>query len=502
MLSHKNHNPDVLSCLANLSADEIFTPPSVANQMLDLLPDKLWRDETVTFLDPCCKSGVFLREIAKRLIEGLKQKIPNKQERINHIFHKQLYGIAITQLTSLIARRSLYCSKDARGKYSVVENFLSSDGNIRYNDKAKHSWHNGRCKFCGASQAAYDRDDDMESHAYEFIHTHNPKEIFNMKFDVIVGNPPYQLDDGGNSVSATPIFQHFVRQAKKLTPRFLSMIIPSRWYAGGKGLDEFRQEMLNDKRISRLVDFESSKNCFPGVNIAGGVCYFLWENEYDDMCEVTNLHGNSHDRTRRFLSKFSVFIRSNKAVSIVEKVTSMSSEMMDNFVLPRNPFGFATNFRGNEKRSDGDIAILSSQGLGYVSKDSVTKNISLIDKHKVLIGRLVPSNGELNVNPVDGYRVITDTKILRPNEISTESYIVIGSFDNEAELSNFNEYINLKFPRFLLRQAISSVNVTRDCFAFVPVLDFQEKWTDYKLYKKFALTNDEIEFVEKTIRSR
>ena len=493
------YNPDVLSCLANLSNDEVFTPPEVVNRMLDMLPQELFSSPDTTFLDPACKTGVFLREIAKRLIKGLEYQIPDLQERLDHIFHKQLFGIAITELTSLLSRRGLYCSKYPNSEFSVSQ-FDDTQGNIRFK-KIKHSWRDGKCVCCGATQSEYDRAADLETHAYELIHMSKPEGIFNMKFDVIISNPPYQLSDGGNGVSAAPIFQLFVEQAMKLKPRFLSMIIPARWYAGGKGLDSFREMMLANKHIRKIVDFESSKDCFTGVNIAGGICYFLWDRDNAGTCEMTNFTADNPVTAERELDEFPILIRSNLAVSIVHKVLASGCEVYSDHAYPRNPFGFATNYRGRTERQPGDIELLTSKGFQYVSRSEVKKNADIIDSYKILIGRLVPSNGELDVDPKDGYRVITDTKLIGPGQINTETYLDIGVFKTKEEALHFDKFLKSKLPRFLLRQAISSLNVTRECFRFVPFVDFKEEWDDEKLYKTFKLTEDEIALVEVTIRA-
>ena len=498
--NNSNYNPDVLSCLANLSNDEVFTPPEVANAMLDLLPQEIFSDPNAKFLDPACKSGVFLREIAKRLIEGLKDKIPDLKERVNHIFTKQLYAIAITELTSLLSRRSVYCSKDASSKYSV-SHFEKSEGNIFYTP-TKHLWINGKCLHCGAAESEYGNDarQGLESHAYQFIHNAIPGEIEEMKFDVIIGNPPYQMGDGGNSASAKPIYHYFVRQAKKLNPRFLVMIMPARWYAGGKGLDEFRNEMLSENHIKYLIDYNDSSDCFPGVNVAGGVCYFLYQKDFSGECIVRNIRKNELvSEEKRSLAEFSVFVRDNFAINIIRKIKKISNTSLESTVFSRNAFDLASNTRGSkDKKNQDDLIMFSSDGKFFIAKNNVTDKNKVLEKYKVIITYAM-SGGNKPGN--DGkYQIISSLQVLEPKEVCTETYLILATFEASVEAENMCTYIKTKFARFLLLQSLSSIHITKSTFSFVPLQDFSKPWTDEELYAKYGLTEEEIAFIESMIR--
>ena len=495
MKSLKQYNPDVLSCLANLSSDEVFTPPALANQMLDLLPVELWSNPNAKFLDPFCKTGVFLREIAKRLMVGLQEVYPKLDDRANHVFKNQLYGIAITDLTGMLSRRSVYCSKQANSKYSVCSLFYDEQGNIVY-QSMKHTWENGKCKYCGASQEVYDRDDDLETYAYQFIHTTNPEKIFNMQFDVIIGNPPYQLDDSGNGASAKPLYHLFVNQAKKLNPRYLVMIIPARWYAGGKGLDDFRNSMLSDDRIRKIHDFNNASDCFPSVEIKGGVCYFLWDRENTGLCEVSTHNGNKivSVMERKLREKdCDIFIRHNSGISILHKVISKSESSFSNIVSPRKPFGLATNFKNfSETEFSGSIKIYANQKQGYVNRRYIERNFNWIDSYKLFIPEAIGS-GDMTK---DWLKPI----IVGKNVCCTETYLLIGPFKDMEITRNAYTYTQTKFFHFMLGLKKITQHTTNKVYSLIPLQDFSEPWTDEKLYKKYGLTEEETNFIESMIR--
>jgi site-specific DNA-methyltransferase (adenine-specific) len=341
------HNPDILTCLANLSADEVFTPPKLAAAMLDLLPQDLFRSGETTFLDPVAKSGVFLREIARRLNDGLRDQMPEEQKRVDHILTKQVFGLATSELTAAISRRSVYCSKKADGKYSIATKFTTFEGNIRL-PRTKHRWDkNGKCENCGARQADYDRGDAREAYAYPFIHGIDPKELFNVRFDVIIGNPPYQLSGGAGGSSDSSIYHLFVQQAFMLEPHYAVFVIPSRWMAGGRGMDEFRADMLSSGKLKELVDYPVSKEVFPGVEVKGGICFFLREKSHNGETNVTTIRGEDRlGPLSRKLDEFDVFVRDPRAVDILHKVQAKAEPSITEILTGDTPFGIATNFSG------------------------------------------------------------------------------------------------------------------------------------------------------------
>ncbi len=506
MSEYVNYNPDVLSCLANLSNDEVFTPPEIANAMLDMLPQELFEDPNAKFLDPACKTGVFLREIAKRLLKGLEKKIPNLQERIDHIFHEQLYAIAITELTALMSRRSVYCTKAADSVYSVTP-FENKDGNIRF-QRTEHTWDSkgkdAKCIYCGASREQFDRGSELETHAYEFIHA---KDIYKMKFDLIISNPPYQLNDGGGmGSSAKPIYQFFVQQALKLKPRYMTMIIPSRWFSGGRPeLKDFREKMLHDKCIQELHDYPNASDCFPGVEIKGGVCYFLWNRTYSGTCNICTHSGNTIvTRQKRPLLEpgMNTFIRYNEMIPIIRKVNAFNERKFDTLISANDPFGFDVRQEGTmyrvkpsfslKKDTTNNIAFYYNQwrknGIGYVNKSQIRRNLDLTTKIKVFIPKAW-GNGDFCSDYLKPF-------IPEKNSCCTETYLAVGPFATIEEANNVVDYIGTKFFHILVACLKITQNTMQDAYSMIPLQDFSRKWTDEDLYKKYCFTKEEIDFIE------
>ena len=545
-LSFHGRNPDVLNSIANLSNDEVFTPPEFANRMLDTLENawaesnngaSIWSNPDLRFLDPFTKSGVFLREIATRLIKGLESEIPDLQTRVDHILTKQVFGIATTQLTSLMARRSLYCSKKANGKHSITKKFKDEAGNVWFQPMS-HTWKkgtireltmdesgneveryvDGKCKFCGASKRDFERDAGLELHAYGLIHQNDPKkwvgEIFgsDMHFDVIIGNPPYQLSTGGTGgagVQASPIYNDFVLQAKALEPRFLSMVTPSRWFSGGMGLDGFRQEMLSDNRLRVICDYPDSNQIFKGTQIKGGVSYFLWDRDNPGKVTVsTSLGDGKISVLERDLLEpgADVFIRYNEAVSILRKVFQFElhgsdtsdglpegSRFMD-LVSSIGAFGLDTTFKGREAQEKSDVKVFRNGGIGFMARTDVNKCQEAIDWWKIFIPRAGSGSDSFP------HTILGKPFLGKPGEISSWTYLHIGPFQDQTQAKNALHYITTKFFRFLVLLHKPTQDATRAVYSFVPIQDFSEVWTDEKLFAKYGITEEEASFISSLVR--
>ncbi|MEY8654996.1 Eco57I restriction-modification methylase domain-containing protein [Brachybacterium paraconglomeratum] len=529
-LALQRHNPDVLTCIANLSNDEVITPPEFANGMLDLLESawaeahggaNIWADSDVTFLDPFTKSGVFPREITRRLAEGLADQIPDLHERIDHILTKQVFGIGITELTALLARRSLYCSKYANGPHSIAQTFSTESGNVWF-ERTEHTWTGGkreyrtnargedvsvytnrRCRFCGASEDDYGRGEDLETHAYAFIHTDDIKarlgEMFGatMQFDVIIGNPPYQLSDGGYGTSAAPIYQHFVEKALELDPRFAVFVTPSRWFAGGKGLDDYRKKMLSDHRMHDIVDYPKLYEAFPGVKIRGGISYFLWDRDYDGPCTIQTMWDGQPvgEPVARYLDAYDVLVRWNAAVPILEKVRAKHEPTLDARVSTRKPFGLATNFKGKSTGAHmtDPVELYANQRVEWTERSTLLINESWVDDWKVLMTRVQGTSAAVET------KFLSKPIIAGPGTACTETYLVAGHFDNKLEAKRYAMLLSTRFVRFLVSLRKGTQDAPRNVYAFVPDVPLDRDWTDELLYERYDLTDDEIEFVESQV---
>lgn len=535
----RTRNPDVLSCIANLSNDEVFTPPEFANRILNSLAEgwaaandgaDIWADPDVTFLDPFTKSGIFLREITKRLVAGLAEHIPDLQDRVDHILTKQVYGIGITQITSMLARRSLYCSKWANGEHSIAKSFGpgpgfgKADGHVWY-ERTEHTWTggtnwivtadadgkpikrttDGKCKFCGTSQSMLDRGADAETHAYAFIHTNDIKQLISeifgahMQFDVVIGNPPYQLQSDGGTRDM-PIYQKFVAQAKSLEPRFLAMVIPSRWMASGLGLTEFRQEMLTDRQLRKLVDFPAAAEVFPGVEIKAGVCYFLRDASYDGDCEVTMIRGDDIvGPVSRDLGENDVFVRDSRSVEILRKVQAFGEPSVNEILARDKEFGWTSNFTGfHETEQKGDVPLhyirLMKRGVGYIARSEVTKSAGLIDYWKVLVPQAFNGGDALP------HQIVGKSLIASSPSVCTQSFLFFY-VDTEEEAKSLQSYYCTRFFRFLVSLRKITQHATHATYTWVPQQSWDRTWTDEELYAKYGITDDEAAFIASQVRA-
>lgn len=505
--------PDVLVTLAQLPNDEVFTPPHLVDSMLDALPKEVWSNHTYRWLDPATKSGVFLRQVAARLMVGLATWQPDATKRREHILKNMLFGSAATSLAAEIARRTLYQTTDATGK-SVQDEVIrplvipmdSPEGNVLFVE-TEHDVAKRKCRICKAPESLIR--DSRENFAYSFIHnTYPTREMQGMIFDVIIGNPPYQIgmkDAFGNrTANVTPLYNLFVDKAIALNPRYLVMITPSRWFAGGKSLDDFRNRMLNDRRLRQMVDYANSREIFPTVDVEGGISYFLWDRDYDGDCLFTQMaDGQVVSQARRDLRDGKgVILRDNYASEIVKKITSdpdSKGSLAESFSA-RDPFGqsIKTNYKDSKQEPFKEsIPLIYISKVGFINREQLQRNHDWVDDWKVLLPKAY-GNGSNQ----DSKQVIGEPIAIAPGSACTQSYFVAGRFATRNETKNFATYLTTKFVRFLVAQRKISQDITQARFLFVPALDMTRSWDDSLLYEKFKLTPEEIAYIEKTIGER
>ena len=495
------NQPDILEVIANLSNEQVFTPPRVANALLDTLPPEVWSDPTLRWLDPGAKTGVFPREITKRLMVGLGDAIPDEAARLNHILKEMVFAFATEEITGMMTRRSIYCSKDATSTHSAVK-FSTPNGNV-WQGRVEHSYlPNGRCSECGGNKMNLEKT-GRDNKAYGFIHADGRSKIekeIDMKFDVIVGNPPYQMDMG--ETSDVPLYDRFVEEAIALNPRYISMIIPSRWMQGGKGLDDFRSKMLADKRLSKLVDFAQMTMVFPdAVDFEGGVCYFLWDAKHNGQCSFEFHQGTEVlGPVNRDLDEFDVLIRDHRALEILSKVLSKGEPTLLEMVSGQTPFGFLTNFKGYRKgeKKPGDVKIyLTESGQRtekWVAEDQVHKNTNLMKNWKVLVPGAYGERGALPA------RVLGPTLVAGPRTVCSQTYLVVGPVDSKSEAESLETYLQTRFARFLVSLRKISQHAWRNTYTWVPQQTWDRPWTDVELYSKYGINADEQAYIEAMVK--
>jgi len=495
----KSSQPYILEVISDLSNDEVFTPPKIANKILDLLPNEVWSDPNLRFADFGAKTGIFLREITRRLMVGLEPHFAKEPERLSHILQNMVFGVAITELTSFLSRRTLYCSKDASSDFSVVK-METSSGNVWF-ERVEHTYVSGKCSECGGVQVQLERP-GRDNYAYALIHEAGRKElreVMGMKFDVIVGNPPYQMESDGNN-RTLPLYNLFVEQAKALNPRYIAMITPSRWMAGGLGLSDFREAMLNDQRISHLVDYPVASEVFPGVEIKGGVSYFLWDREYSGGCSMTSIRGeNVQGPVLRKLSEFDVLVRDSRGLEILHKVQSLGESSIIEQLAADKEFGMTSNYSGYTlEEVDGFIAFYANSGgkriQGWIDRNDIKKSAHLIDKWKVMVPKAGSDGGQKLPDIVLGTPFIAG-----PPSVCTQTYLFIY-VNSEKEAKNANEYLKSRFVRFLVSLRKISQDATRATYTWVPTQDWNATWDDETLYKKYGITDAEQDYIATMIK--
>ena len=496
------NQPDILEVIANLSNDAVFTPPRVVNAVLDLLPAEVWADPTLRWLDPGSKTGVFPREISRRLMVGLASAIPDEEARLHHILTEMVFAVATEEITGMMTRRSLYCSKDATTPHSVAQ-FSSPAGNV-WQQKVEHNYNDkGTCTECKGARGELEIA-GRDNKAYGFIHADGRSKIekeMSMKFDVIVGNPPYQMSGGGGGTNDTPLYNVFVEEAIKLNPRYVSMIIPSRWMAGGRGLEDFRASMLKDKRLRHLVDYPNAGELFPGVEIKGGVCYFLWDRDIPGACDMTIIRGDeTHGPEARNLGEFDILVRDSRALDILHKVLYCKEASLADLVSGDTPFGIPTNFTGYRRgeKKPGDLKLFLKdkvRGEKWIDSDLVRKNPHAIKKWKIFVPEAGSDGGQKLPDVVLGVPFVGG-----PNTVSTQTFLFIGPFDTKAEAESALSLVQTRLARFLISLRKISQHAMKSVYTWVPQQTWDHAWTDAELYKKYGITPEEQAYIESMVK--
>ena len=428
------------STVAKKKFGEVFTPISLVDEMLDKLPVELWLDPTLTWLDPAMGSGNFLIRVSDRLMEGLAAAIPDEADRRKHIMEQMVYGVELQPKNVMIASMFL----DPESQY---ETHLACADSLKF-------------------------------------------DFWDMKFDVVVGNPPYQKEDGGHSRSSKPIYHTFVYKSQELSARYVLMITPSRWMIGGKGLSGFRNDMMKDRRVKLIVDDSSSSGIFTSVDIAGGVSYFLWDAEYYGPC---NFNG-----VERYLDEEDIIVRENEALSILKKVKKSSQIWIGSSASPRKPYGLDGEA---EEVANSGVPCWHKQSIGLrmISPDDVKDPRGDVNTWRVLVP-YAPIAGQTDFSKPISFFNDKNVIIAKPGEYCTETFIILKSCSTEEEAKNFLSYLKTRFFRFMLRMRTISQHITRENYMWVPDLeDYSKEWNDRELYTHFNLTQEEITLIENTI---
>ncbi|MGY6771613.1 Eco57I restriction-modification methylase domain-containing protein [Gallibacterium sp. ZY190522] len=476
-----------------MSESEVITPSKVCDEMVGLLPEDGLKEIVANqdkLLDIASKSGEYAVSLYKRLTSELGYSHEDVRDIIYSIptssiayeFTRRFYEILDINVENIATEFNAYDLINVKNDkdevdYESISKILRQEkpfSKITLEDKIK----------VGEST---------------------------VKFGAVIGNPPYQESTSKESRQAKPIYPYFVSIAKSIDPHYVSMITPSRWFAGGMGLDSFRQDMMNDLAISRLVDYTNAKDCFPDISISGGVSYFLKTNNTNENCLVVSKHAGKENRMHRPLNEFNVLVRYNEAVNIIRKISVLGDETLDKIISPISPYGLSTKVRGEEEKDEkNDVKLYSSKGVTYISKEIISKGLDSIDTFRTMISQTSAEHaGEPSK---DGkFRVLTKTMcVLEPKEVCTHSYIVAGMFNNKVEASNLTKYLTGKFARFLVLQALTSIHLSRGTFVFVPVQDFTEQsdinWSksiddiDEQLFDKYNLSEEERKHIKNSIK--